>query len=98
MDDHRGSDRGEVAIPLVGEHDGVRPGPLDARGGGRRTAVCGLADIDLQESVGENRAAHRSEEHAFISQVHLLQQFAHQAVDDAVPTSRAIGGGLVRPE
>ena len=57
--DFRRADRGQVSIALIGDHDLVRTGPLQAGGRGGSAAVRNLHVAHVEIVVGENRAAHR---------------------------------------
>ena len=95
MDDLGSADRGQVAVTLVGEDELVGLRSSDSGRYGRRTAVGRLDEVDVEVVVGEDAAADRGDTDRALGQVHLVEQLADQAVDDAVPATRAIVGRLL---
>ena len=57
VDDFRGADRGQVSVALIGDHDLVGTGALQASRGGRSAAVRDLHVAHVEIVVGEDRAA-----------------------------------------
>ena len=95
MDDLAGADRGQVAIPLVGEDNAVRQDTLDAGGHGRGAAMGRFHEIRRKIVVGKDRAAHRRHADGTVGQAHLVQHFGDQAVRRAVRAAGAVVRGRI---
>jgi hypothetical protein len=55
-----------------------------------------LAHIDVEIVVGEDRASRRRNADDLLTEIHLVDHFPEDSMEDAVPASRTIveGGGL----
>ena len=85
-----GADGGQVAVALVGHDEVLRPHALDAGGHRGAAAVRRLDHVDLEVVVEEHAAAGGSHADGVLLQVHLLDHFHEQAVDDAVAAAGAV--------
>ena len=70
------TDSGEVTITLVGEDHLVGVESLDSRGEGWSTSVCSLLPVYVDELVGEDGAAHRSDADRRFLQSHLCYRLS----------------------
>ena len=102
VDDLGRPDRGQVAVALVGEDEGVRADPAHAGRDRRRAAVRRLDEVDRQVVVREDAAADRRDPDGRRAEVQLVEQLGDEAVDDAVTAAgavvrRPVGSERVRP-
>ena len=92
MDDLGGPDGGEVAVALVGEDEGVGPGPPDAGRHGGGPAMRRLDEVDVEVVVGEDAAADRGDADRSRAERQLVEQLGHEPMDDPVAAARAVVG------
>ena len=95
MDNLGGTDGGQVAVALVGEHGLIGMGALDAGGNGGSAAMGGLHHVTGEVFVGKHGAAHGTDADGAVQQSQLHQGFRHQLVDDAVMAAGAVMQFLV---
>src|SRR5665647_2708760 len=82
----------QVAVALVGEHEGVRPDTPDA-GRDRRGAPMGCLDeVDADVVVCEDGAPDRCHGDGPRAKSKLAQDLRDQPVDDPVPAAGAVVG------
>ena len=91
----RQADGGQIAVPLVGVHQGVRVGPLHAGGHGGGPAVGGGGVV--VGDVVHVQAAAADAQHAggLLHHVHLLQHLADELDHRGVHAAGAEAGDLV---
>ena len=95
MDDLGRADRGQIAVALVGQHEGLRPNAPDAGRDGRGAPVRGLHEVDVEVVIGEDGATDGRDRDGVGRQVELGHDFGEQPVDDAVAAPGAVVGGSV---
>jgi len=91
VDRFRRSDGCEVSVSLVGEDHAVWERPFDTGGHRGRSTVGRDGTVDIEELVGEYRAADRGYHNRLVRQFHLVQDFGDQAMGDSVQAARAVG-------
>ena len=103
VDDLSGTDRGQVAVALIGKDQRAGAGALGAGGDSRGAAVGGLIHVTVQIVIRKDRAADRRNAHdvaglelAFLDQ--LVDALGDQTVDDAVVAAGAVVELLVSQE
>ncbi len=84
------ADRGEVAVALVGDDDGLGVGQLVAQRDRGGAAVGGLGVADIEIIKGKHGAAHRADEDGAVLQVQLLDDLGEVAMDDAMAAAGAV--------
>src|SRR5205085_2235013 len=92
VDDLGGSDGGEVAVPLIGDHDAVGAAALDGGGDGRGAAVRRLDVTDVEVVVAEDGAADGADEDGPVLDAGGVDSFGEELVDDAVAAAGAVVG------
>ena len=90
VDDFSGADRGQVAVPLIGEHRLVRVGPLDAGGGSGSPAVGGLDSVAGEVTARKDRTANRAHTDGAVDNAQLLHDLTNQLMYNAMAASRAV--------
>ncbi len=93
LDDLGQADRGEIAVPLVADHDRLGVGQLVAEGDRRRPAVRRLRVADVEVVVQEDGAAHRRDGDRPVLHSQFLDRVAEELVHQPVATTRTIVGG-----
>ncbi len=73
MHDFRSSDRRQVSVSLIGNHDLVGTGPLQSGGGSRSAAVRDLHVAYVKIIVSKYRAPYRTYEDSLILNTQFLQ-------------------------
>lgn len=90
MHDFCCTDSRQVAIALVRNYDFVGTGPLNARGGRRRAAMGDLNVTDVKVIVGEDGAAHGTDQDGLVLELQILDSFRNQFVHHAVAAAWAV--------
>ncbi len=89
------SDRREVSVALVADHEAVGQRALDRRRDRGRAAVRHLDVADVKVVVRKDRAANGIDEHGAILRAELVDGLGHVLVKIAVAAARAIVGRQV---
>ena len=90
MDGLGGTDSGEVAVALVGEHVGVGVEALDGGGDSGSAAVGGFLEVDIKVVVGQDGASDGADADDLILDAHLVDDFGDEAVGGAVAATGAV--------
>jgi hypothetical protein len=90
MDQLAHADGGEIAVALVGEHNLLGPGALDARSDGRRASMRNLHRIGVEVLIRKNRAPHAGDGHRLLNDAEFLKDLTNQTVRDAMGAARAV--------
>ena len=90
VDDLSGADGGEVAVALVREDDLVRVAAAHAGGNGWSAPVRRLAAIEVPVEVRVHGAADRRDGEDAVADAELVDDFADEAVRDAVAAAGAV--------
>ena len=86
----RGSDGRQVAIPLVADDNAVRAAALDGGAHGGCAAVRRLHVAHVEVVVSEHRTADRADQNGAVLDAKLVDGARHHLVDDAVAASGAV--------
>ena len=86
------ADGGHVAVALIGEDHGFRPGAAHARGHGAGASVRGFKAVHVEVVIGKGGAAHCGHKYGAIRHAQFVQYLAHQPVGYAVVAAGAIVG------
>jgi hypothetical protein len=90
-----GADRSQIAVPLVGDKDGIGIGPLGTGRHRRRPAVGGLEVAAVEIVVAENRTADRAHEDGALADAEVVHRLGDELVHHPVTAARAVGSGLL---
>ena len=90
MHDFSGADGSQIAVALVRQHDLVRTGSLQPRGGGRGASVSHLHVAHIEVVISKHRAADRTYQDGLILQIQVFESFGDQFVGDPVAASRTV--------
>jgi len=90
------TDRGHIAIALVGKHNPVREDSFNPGGHRRGAAMRSFDKIEVKEIIRKYRTAHRRNANRALTNAHFIQHFSHQAVGNAMRAARAVTGRYVR--
>ena len=90
VNDFGGSDRGKVAIALVGNHDLAGTSALDSGGTGGSASVGELHVAHIEIVIGEYGAADGADEDGFVLEAEIFESFGDELVGDAVAAAGAV--------
>ena len=90
MDGLGGTDSGEVAVALIGEHIGVGVEALDGGGDCGSAAVGGLLEVDIEIVVGQNGTSDGADADDVVLNAHLVDNLGDEAVGGAVTATGAV--------
>ena len=91
VNDLGGTDGGQIAVALIGEHQSVLAhGALDAGGHCGSAAMSGLVHVAVEVVIGKHGTADGGYTDDLAIQVHLIDDLGHQTVNNTVVAAGAV--------
>jgi len=91
-----GSNRRQIAIALVRDHDAFRASAFQSRRRRRSASVGHLHVAHVEVVIGEDGASHRADENGAVLHAQIFECFGDQLMHHAVPAAGAIVGLLLQ--